>query len=306
MSVDILMATYNGEKYLRNQILSLLQQTYKNWRLLIRDDGSTDTTLEIINEFRNIDGRIQLIDNLGLHKSGPGKNFMKLTQEASAKYVIFCDQDDIWLEKKLELLINYANEKFDNGPCLAYCDAHGYSDSQGIIEIHSISQLHARSLREFLFFNAGYQGCSMLFNRALCNMAAHYQAKYFYMHDDVVSLLAHVFGKVFFLPKPLMLYRQHRNNVTGNISVGFTKKLKRIFSRHTFVISKNHYIEKKSFYEAYANEIKEEDRKTFEAYLSYPSKKRLNRIWLVVRHRFSIGGHHIPLLLKTALRKPIE
>jgi len=117
VNIDILMATYNGEKYIENQILSLQQQTHKNWILYIRDDGSTDSTLEILENFSKNDNRIKIIkDSLGCNL-GAGKNFLTLTKYSLSEYVIFCDQDDIWFERKLELLLKFMLEKILNTHC---------------------------------------------------------------------------------------------------------------------------------------------------------------------------------------------
>jgi len=90
MSVDILMATYNGGRHSRNQLLSLQQQTYEDWTLWVRDDGSIDDTIHILREFAGYDSRIKIVkEDFGRHL-GPGK--------------IFCDQNDIWFGKKLEIL----------------------------------------------------------------------------------------------------------------------------------------------------------------------------------------------------------
>ena len=104
MHVDILMATYNGGKYLRNQLLSLQQQTHKDWILWVRDDGSTDDTMVILLEFAESDDRIKIVGKTRGERLGPGGNFLGLTKYSTADYVIFCDQDDIWFEKKLEIL----------------------------------------------------------------------------------------------------------------------------------------------------------------------------------------------------------
>ncbi len=204
MTVDILMATYNGDKYLRNQLLSLQQQTHTDWVLWIRDDGSTDGTLAIIEAFARADARIRYIAEDSGKGLGVGRNFLGLAKYATAEYAIYCDQDDIWFEKKLEILLDYAAKNFDVLlPCCVYCDAYGYSDQDGVITIPSISRLHAHNLEEFLFFNSGYQGCSLLFNRTLCNMLTTYKAEYIHMHDDVISLLGHVFRKSVLCPKML-------------------------------------------------------------------------------------------------------
>lgn len=306
MSVDILMATYNGGKYLRNQLLSLQQQTYEDWVLWVRDDGSTDNTMDILHAFSSQDKRIRIVEEDSGKGLGPGKNFLGLTKFSSADYVIFCDQDDIWFEKKIEVLIEYASNNFSSEvPSLVYCDGYGYSDKEGVVKIESISTLHAKDLRGFLFFNAGYQGCSMFFNRALCQMAADYRASYFYMHDDVVSLLAHVFGVVAFLPKKMMLYRQHENNVTGNIATDKFALLRRVTDRKALVVSAQHYKEKKSFYRAYRSEMINEVKQIFLAYLIYPKLGRFRRVGLILSHGFSIGGNRLKLVVKTMLRRAV-
>lgn len=303
--IDILMSTYNGTKYIRAQLLSLQQQTYCDWVLWIRDDGSSDDTLDIVREFAQSDSRIKLIED-GISGLGAGKSFLLLTKYSHSEYAIFCDQDDIWFEKKLELLLAHAQSNFSESvPSLVYCDAFGYSDVEGVITIPSVSKLHAKSLREFIFFNSGYQGCSMLFNRSLCLLVSNYRANFFHMHDDVVALLAHVFGTVIFLPKALMLYRQHPRNVTGNISPKFIDKFKRLLSFNGYVISKLHYKEKQSFFEAYRDDIPSDKVRLFLAYLSYPYRPLHERLWIVLRYGFSIGGHRFALLVKTLLRSPL-
>ena len=100
--VDILLATYNGEKYIREQIDSILNQTYKEFRLLISDDGSTDGTRDILNEYKAKDDRIEIFmqeENLGVVK-----NFEFLLKKVEAKYYMFSDQDDIWKDEKIVLI----------------------------------------------------------------------------------------------------------------------------------------------------------------------------------------------------------
>jgi rhamnosyltransferase len=303
-SISILMATYNGEKYIRQQLLSLLAQTYPHWQLWIKDDGSTDTTGLIIDEFCTLDPRIRKVFS-SENNLGAGKAFFSLLQYANTPYTIFCDQDDIWLDKKLEELIRYADEKLISDKIgMVYCDAYAYSDTSGTIISQSISHLHAQTLNEFLFFNSGYQGCSILFNQPLGKMAQNYTAD-FYMHDDIISLLAHTFGDVHFLDKPLMLYRQHANNVTGQTARGYWDMIRGFFRSGAAVLSHRHYEEKKEFFNHYRTIMSPKDILLFEAYLNFPKAMYITRIWIIVSNRFSIGGHHMILLLKTLLRKPI-
>lgn len=305
MSVDILMATYNGERYLRNQLLSLQQQTYEDWTLWIRDDGSTDDTTLILRNFAESDSRIKIIEESTGPRLGPGRNFLGLTKYSTADYVIFCDQDDIWFEKKLEILAEFAEKNFDADiPCLVYCDAYGYSDAEGVITIDGIYRNHAKNLREFLFVNGGYQGCCMLFNRRMCIMAAEYRANY-YMHDAVVSLLAFCFGQVYFLPKKLMLWRQHASNVTGSL-LDLRSYSKRVLNKNLYVLSAKHYTEKESFYNIYKDDLGDDASQLFAAYLAFPKETLLKRIILIMRHGFSIGGNKLKLIFKTIIGHPME
>lgn len=306
MSIDILMATFNGAKYLRNQLLSLQQQTYDDWTLWVRDDGSTDDTVHIIRKFAKFDRRIRIVDEGSGQHLGPGKNFMGLTKYSTAEYAIFCDQDDIWFEKKLEILVDFAEKNFNTDiPCLVYCDAHGYSDAEGVITFDGVSRAHAKSLSEFLFFNGGYLGCSILFNRRLCLVASDYRADYYYLHDDVVSLLAHSFGCVYFLPKKLMLYRQHASNFTTGNVMDLRTYLRRIFNIKLYVLSAKHYKEKEAFYIAYKDDLDDDAKRLFAAYLDFPKETLFKRILLIVRHGFSLGGSRLKLLIKTIIRRPI-
>ena len=305
MSVDILMATYNGEPYIRNQLLSLMQQTYEDWILWIRDDGSTDDTMSILRKFAAIDGRIKIVEENVGQRMGPGRNFMSLIKHSENDFVAFCDQDDIWFEKKLEIMVDFAEKNFNADiPCLVYCDGYGYSDANGIITIDGISRYHAKNLKEYLFFNGGgHHGCCILINRRLCAMAAEYRADYYYMHDDVVSILAHFFGQVEFLPKKLLLYRQHANNVTGNINLDLLPK---ILNKNLFVLSAKHYKEREAFFKAYEKDMDADARMLFAAYLDFPKRPFLGRIMLIIKYGFSIGGSKTKLLIKTILRRPIE
>ena len=101
--IDILLATYNGEKHIKAQILSILAQDNENWNLIIHDDGSTDNTINIIKGFCAIDNRINLIED-NIRFGNPANNFLHLLKKSTANYIMFCDQDDIWFDNKLSLM----------------------------------------------------------------------------------------------------------------------------------------------------------------------------------------------------------
>lgn len=303
-TISILMATYNGGKYLRQQLLSLITQTYPHWQLWIKDDGSTDSTVSIIDEFCLFDSRMQKVSS-SEKNLGAGKAFFSLLPYANSHYTIFCDQDDIWLENKLIELLHFAEEKLASSRLgMVYCDAYSYSDTTGSIISQSVSHLHANNLNEFLFFNSGYQGCSILFNQQLTEMAKNYTPD-FYMHDDIISLLAHTFGDVYFLNKSLMYYRQHDNNVTGSTARNKWDMLRGFFRKNAKVLSKPHYDEKVNFYHFYYNHIDPRNRSFFEAYINFPKISLIKRLYTIWYYDFSLGGHKIALHLKTLLRAPL-
>ncbi|MCX6660415.1 MAG: glycosyltransferase [Candidatus Bathyarchaeota archaeon] len=124
--IDVLLATYNGEKYLREQIDSILSQTYKNWNLLVRDDGSSDNTIRIIESYRDLvpDRIVVLKDDLG--NLGVIRNFSKLLGYSHSDYIMLSDQDDMWLPRKIELtykkMQDLVKKYGDDVPLLVYTD----------------------------------------------------------------------------------------------------------------------------------------------------------------------------------------
>lgn len=306
-TVDILMAVYNGEKYIENQLLSLLQQKHKNWRLYIQDDGSTDTTLAIAKRFKDSDSRIFIIEN-NVKNQGAGGNFLSMVKYSQSDYALFCDQDDIWLENKISDMVFFANSKKMNVtsvPGIVYADGYALSDESGDIDFGGISHNHARRLNDFLFFNSGYQGCSILMNKPLKDLVANYSG-FIYLHDDIVSLVAHAFDNVYFLPKKLMLYRQHIGAVTGNKNFAEKGIFSKLFSVK-YLISRKHYREKKEFYENYSHKISPENKKLLSQYLKFcVESSKLKKIIIIMRNDFTLGGNKFKLIIKTFLRKGFD
>ena len=115
--VAVLISTYNGEKYIKEQIDSILNQTYKNIEIVIRDDGSSDSTIEIIKEYQKKHSNIILKEgtNVGFIKS-----FFQLLGLADSDYYAYCDQDDVWMENKIELAVNALNEADNTKPNMVF------------------------------------------------------------------------------------------------------------------------------------------------------------------------------------------
>lgn len=297
--IDILLGTYNGGEYLENQILSILAQTHKNWSLIIHDDGSTDETPEIIRKYQAIDSRIVLVSD-DIQFRSAAMNFVHLLKFVKSEYVAFCDQDDIWFESKLEILLDNMKEK--DYPLAVYCNSYGYNGKN--ITTEYVTLYHRTSLRDSLFLNGGVQGCCMMFNRRLFEMIIDLP-DYICMHDHYLTMASIVFGKLEYVDLSLMLYRQHSNNVTGNIPTSYLQRIKTFFNFSNPVIDKNHYLANVSFYQHFRTKLTEEQKGLFNAYIAFPEKSLLTKIFSIIKFKFKIGTSMLPLLLKVSIRKAI-
>jgi len=305
--VTILMATYNGGEYIKNQLLSLQQQKLSSWDLFIKDDGSNDATIKIIKDFQAKDSRIKLVEN-NAPRQGAGKNFLSLVKYSVTDYTIFCDQDDIWLENKLSDMVAHAEaNKVAQSlhPSIVYADGYAFADDTGEIDFSGISHNHAKNLNGFLFYNGGYQGCSIIFNQAMVKFLCEYKGVV-NLHDDITSLAAHAFGNVYFLPKKLMLYRQHAKAVTGLKSFD-GRLISKLRSEVDYLLSKKHFAVKESFFENYKNDLTPEKAKTFHYFIKFGNaQSKLSQLLYLVCGKFTLNDSFIKLLVKFVLRRKFD
>lgn len=223
--IDVLLSTYNGELFLREQVDSLLSQTYQDWRLYVRDDGSRDATLHIVREYcQQYPEKIYLYqDNLG--NIGSMRSFEELlTHCATAEHIMFCDQDDVWLPNKMSLfqdaLVQMEKDFGNEVPLLVHGDMHVVD--KNLQEIHPSFWNYAHLRPDLVDVNLHFlgicnaiTGCSCLFNQAARRVALPFNP-HSYMHDAWmgVSVLGHG-GKIKPIDTPTMLYRQHGSNTLG-------------------------------------------------------------------------------------------
>jgi hypothetical protein len=221
-SVDILMATYNGARFLKCQVESILEQMRPGWRILVRDDGSSDETVSILRRFADRWPEcITLIDSQG-PRLGPSGNFTRLMQCADADYVAFSDQDDVWLPsrmtKTVERIKALEGRIGRDAPVLVHTDLAVVDE-----ELRQVSpsfwkycRLNPRvgdTLNGLLVQNMG-TGCATTVNRALLRMAYPVPAGAM-MHDWWMALVAAACGRLEYIAEPTVLYRQHASNVLG-------------------------------------------------------------------------------------------
>ena len=224
--IAILMATYNGEKYLREQIDSLLAQTCCDWTLYIQDDGSKDATLDIIKSYD--DERIVLVD-VGLTRQGAGMNFMSLLNMVESEYYMFCDQDDVWfvdkVEKELVRMKEIESEKGTKTPIIVHTD-RTHTDAE--LNVRLKSEFNPRGVAQeqlgkkiellkdpnILAIYTIVGGCTMMMNRAVKEVVFPYIS--LRVHDSICAMaVANCGGVIDTILEPTMYYRLHSTNTCG-------------------------------------------------------------------------------------------
>lgn len=291
--VDILMATYNGSKYLSEQINSIVNQTYKNWMLYIRDDGSDDDTLNIIKEFSDkYPDKIILIED---NKSGLGakNNFAELLLYSKNKYCMFCDQDDIWLNNKIEISINNmisAENLYGNRtPILVHTNLKVVDENLKILDnsYWKFQGLNGsnRKINKLMVEN-NITGCTMIINKALKEKIVNIP-KYAIMHDWWIGLIASTLGKIVPIQESTILYRQHGNNEVGAKNINSIELLISKLNYSQINSSINNSIKQaKAFYKLYNTELNNTDKLIIEDFVNIKDKNFIIRKIIAIKNKF--------------------
>ncbi|GHV38167.1 hypothetical protein FACS1894187_16570 [Synergistales bacterium] len=218
--IAILLATYNGEKFLREQFDSLLAQTYQNWTCYIHDDGSTDSTVKIIAEYSDNSDKFIALNYPP--QGGGGKNFFSMVRKVDAPYIMFCDQDDVWIPEKIEKTLNKMRQTDrTDGPVCVFTDMKVVDANLNIIRE---SLYHDAEKQEFsfksVFFCGGMLGCTMMINKILADYARKVEpCNTVLYHDSLCAYIALSEGVALFIPEPTILYRQHSGNLFGAVEL---------------------------------------------------------------------------------------
>ncbi|MFB4331507.1 glycosyltransferase family 2 protein [Paenibacillus sp. CR_12] len=236
--VQVLLSAYNGEQYISEQIQSILNQTHAAVSILIRDDGSTDKTIQLLDQWVTTHpDKIKLIKGTNV---GVVSSFFELLRAADveADYYCFCDQDDVWLDHKVEHAIARLDSSiYTEVPAMVFTSTYLTDD-----ELNRKGAWPKPPAQEPSFFNALYEniaiGATITMNRSARNLFINSQSvdsQKVLMHDWWFYLLVSAFGTAIYDNKPSMLYRQHNNNVVGgsNSIVGKLKSKWASFKRHT-------------------------------------------------------------------------
>lgn len=203
--VSVCIATYNGERYLREQLSSILSQIGENDEVIISDDGSTDGTLEVLNSY-STDKRIKLFNNT---KKGFVHNFENALNNAKGDYIFLCDQDDVWLPGKVEKCVNLLQENIIVNHNSTLVNSDGESLGTNFFSHHKSKKGYFNNL-----IRNSYCGCCMAFRRELLKYILPFPQR-IASHDIWIGLVAEKRGKTAFCDEPLILYRRHGLNVSS-------------------------------------------------------------------------------------------
>lgn len=242
-SIAILLATYNGGRFLREQLDSLFAQTCQDWELFVHDDCSQDDTVPIIEEYQSrFHGRIHLLEDQITKGRGAKDSFMWLLDHVESRYYAFCDQDDIWLPQKLQLTFErmiQVEKKSPAVPLMVYTDLTiADSECKPIASYWKSSKMDDVWFDSFDSYIAQFgrcMGCTSLINQRVKEVAIPMNEKV-WGHDYWLALKTCACGgKCVSIPVETILYRQHGSNTSGGAPVydsrwWFVRKLKRVDS----------------------------------------------------------------------------
>jgi len=315
--VNIVLATYNGEKYISEQIDSILNNSFKNWKLWIFDDGSTDKTSSIIEEYRyQYSDKIMVHHNeknkgvtlnflegahyIANYKDKPSDMFLNMTvkekKEATMDYYMFCDQDDVWMPHKIEKTLKHMKKmeyKYGGDSAVAvFTDAVVVDDKLNKLypSFYKVSKLDIKKIDlPHIMMENKMIGCTVMFNDQLlkrmriCPTNARY-------HDWWIAMIAASFGHISYLPEATLFYRQHSNNVVGNQSFfSYVKNRVTSLQKQKEVLHKT-ILQADEFYLLYHKELSEKEKKQVYILAHLEKENWIMRRFLIVRYGFLKTG----------------
>lgn len=295
LKISILLSTYNGEKYLKEQLDSLFLQTYKNFEIIVRDDCSTDKTKDILKEYEKMyPNKISLIeDDEGNLRST--RSFMRLLENSDSEYVMFCDQDDVWLPEKVEMTLKKIIEmkqKFGDIPLLVHTDLEVVDESLSIINnsFFNFQKIdpYKDSFNNFLMQNV-ITGCTVMINKKLVQKCLPISDGVI-IHDWWAGLVASKFGRIGYLSQATIQYRQHVDNVVG--AKGFTIRavFRKIYVLFTSDIIKQYQKQAKAFLEQFRDELDDETIKMLQEFSTLEQKSWWQKRAVLLKYKLFKQG----------------
>lgn len=288
--ICIALSTYNGERYIKEQLESILSQSYENFIILVRDDNSNDKTLEILSSYD-----IKVIDekkNLGIKKS-----FAFVMQYSfknlDSDYLMFSDQDDIWDANKVKTTYQKMQELENiygmDTPLLVHGDLTVVDENLEVIassfwKYQNIDP-SKDSLNHLLLHNT-VTGCTMMINRSLAEKIKNIPSEVI-MHDWWIAMVASAFGKIAYIDESLMLYRQHGKNDTGAKHYGVRYFIKKVLTKPLF---EKYIYQSRVFLKLYGHELDEYHKSMLEEFSSFDRLNKYHKLRILFKYKIWKNG----------------
>lgn len=293
-TVAICMAVYNGEQFLREQIDSIIAQTWSKWILFIRDDGSKDKTSNLLCEYaKTYPDKIVLIDDPELKGGSAKRNFTVILDWVNRRYdfqyFMFSDQDDVWLENKIEVCMKYMKREEAKKlvPVLVHTDLKVVDQELNLLGdsffAYRALDVKKKDLRHLLVQN-NITGCTMLWNWKL-NDLIDLQYDAIAMHDWWMALVASSFGKIVCVKKPTILYRQHGGNVVGATQVNTLSFIVKRLTGSAHVKETLHMsvVQVQLFLKTYREQLSQEQIEVLETFADIMNHNKFIRIATILK-----------------------
>ncbi|EKU91881.1 glycosyltransferase [Bacteroides oleiciplenus] len=299
-SVAVLMSTYNGGSFLHDQIQSIFQQNEVNVELIIRDDGSKDSTLNIINEFCNHSTNLNLFKGVNI---GCKKSFFELARYASqnltsCEYFAFSDQDDVWFPDKLSSAIKKLEALSEKSPNLYTCRTLLVDSELKPLFVKKSKTAFRGTVEEAVMFQPS-PGCVMVFNKVLLDLYVKINIDEMLLHDDSLYKTCLICGgNVVYDDKEHMYYRQHSNNTIGGNQSSFRRYKRWLRMFFDSKCERSNAI--KSLLLTHDNDIPLDIKKRIVCVVNY-KKKYTERIKLLFSPRFVTGQLCINVIFKISV-----
>lgn len=289
--IDILMAVYNGERYVAQQIDSILAQDFKDWRLVIQDDCSSDHTLEICEGYAAKHPDKIVCSRLAANSGAADRNFYSLMEMAEAPYIMFSDHDDVWLPGKVgDTFAKMRELEWEYGakvPLLVHTDLTVADESLAVraYSMAKLQKLNPRPSFAQLVVQNMVTGCTVMVNRCLLARLGS-PPRHAVMHDWWMALIAGAMGGIGYVDKSTILYRQHGSNEVGAkdaASLSYCgKRLKdRAGARKVLLDT---CVQAEEFLQRYGECLDESQRRMLSAYSRLPEQNKARRVAILARY----------------------
>lgn len=292
--VHIVLATYNGEKFIKQQLDSILENSYKDILVEVCDDGSSDGTVEIVKKYAEQYECVKFHQNE--KNLGYVMNFMEGIKRSRSPYVMLCDQDDIWhadkIEKTLGRMQKLEKSEGNRNPIMVYTDAMNYDSDTGkeLGSFHQSSRLDTKKVdTAHLFMENKCIGCTVMMNAAIREYLKELPEE-IRVHDWWLALICSHFGKISYIAETTLQYRQHSGNMIGGSGfLDYVKNRLQNVSRQREAIRET-FIQGEAFYKIFGKELSAEKKEIAKQFAEMSGASAFKRRKNMIHYGFCKSG----------------